>query len=181
MRHFLFGIFSILSLSACAVTAPCSDPPSMKLVKQPETVFEFFKGSVRCENYGDAYSILYKDANQVLSYEEFYFVFAQYSVVKRLVTGTLVHELKVQPDGVTALLTLCNAEFGLSRTFTIRKPAIGIWTLDLDQEEVEELKKLAVKWYQKQSELMGDRKYALPPWWKYKKINDKVCVHSKQE
>jgi hypothetical protein len=157
-------VFIILLLfSSCRTFTP----PPADLVKTPETMFDYLKTSIRCKDFYKAYYVLSKDARKLISYDEFYLGFTNFFLLKRMLLGFEVLELKLNKD--SGQITLLNKSAGFKKSFSIKKET-DYWVIDLTQDELQELMEIAKKWYKLQIAEFDGRKYIIPPWWKLKPL-----------
>lgn len=149
----------------------CTKPPDKELVKSPDKVYEFFRESIRYKEYGNAYEVLSPETKQVIQYEEFYLAFSNFFAISRIILGAVVDDVKVNESKNMGTLTVRNDEFGISRNFRIKYFKIrttGLWVIDISHQELDELVALAKDWYNYQLTQLGERKYSIPAWWRFK-------------
>ena len=170
-RFYIWGICLLFIFITQVGCATYSVPPDKELAKNPDTVYNFFRESIKCKEYGNAYNVLSPNTKQLIQYDEFYIAFNNFFALKRIITDANVTDINVNNDA--GKVTITNNDFDISRDFRIdhrtTKRGSSYWVIDLSREEIDDLVTLARKWYNYQLATLGERKYSIPAWWRFKK------------
>jgi len=132
-------------------------------------VYEFFRESVRVREYDNAYEVLSRETKRDVSYDEFFLVFSNFFVLRRIIIEAKV-ELRDSGEE-RAVLKFTNPEFGIDKNLLVvfhRLGKTGLWEIDIPHNDLVELVEKGRKWYKYQLAKLGERKYSLPAWWRFR-------------
>jgi hypothetical protein len=149
-------------------------PLQVKLVKDPETVYEYFRRAIQQGEYHKAYFTLSPETQRLFTFTEFHLAFANFHTLRRIVTRSVLHGKRYSSDRKELIIQICNPEAGFIREFKVKQGPL-YWVIDLSRQELNELIRLAQNWYKVQLEVWDGRKYILPPWWRFKPMKLIEC------
>ena len=164
----------VLMLTGCAVPAVLEPPKLQEVLQDTAKVFPAFQEYVKRGSYGDAHQCMSMAAQKALPYEQFYAALTAFEALRRLITTSQTSEL----DGERRRMSVCNAEFGIQRSFglsTLRAQEETYYLLDLTRDDVDYLREQTLAWYKHQVKRADGWNFAYPPDWTYATLS-KPCA-----
>ncbi len=163
--------------AGCAA-APCPELDDIReRLKDPSQVFPVFQELVRCGNVGLAHEMLSPATRKSLIYEKFYFALTAFEASTRMILSARVHAVEAPADAKTGRIRICGPEFGLGRDLKLTK-FVGLWHLELSEEDLEYLKGRALAWFRRQVKRADGWHFAYPPDWEYAPVGRR-CICGK--
>lgn len=177
MRRLLVCV-GVGAFAGCAAApAPLELDEIRERLKDPAQVFPVFQELLRRGELGTAHKLLAPATQKVLSYEKFYFALSAFEASTRMILSARVHAVDVPADGKAGRIRICGPEFGLGRDLRLAK-FVGIWTLELGEEDLEYLRDRALAWFRRQVKHADGWHFAYPPDWEYAPVG-RACICGK--